>query len=277
MAHRGHTACSVVIGVFPSRYTPPVLAHTGLYPLLSTTTTALLTKGQPWRPEPSIYLGPSSPIAWPPPANAGLHDPHPSVLPFAASTGYPSESQPRIESQCLTPQIPGPIPFEADPLEPAYVDGQMSLAPPNPIPGSKKTTTPTLTFDTPPKWGLFDGYFLSSGAIRVRLAWPRRRQTNRRRTSAKNNQSMLVDHWPTLRPPSIPIPAKIGTLLPPLPGSLHTFSWSLDPNYKIRHDPPPRAEYLFEYSPPHSPLGDLEPLLADQLHGPKGPICISLR
>jgi hypothetical protein len=82
---------------------------------------------------------------------------------------------------------------------------------------------------------------------------------------------MLVDHWPTLRPPSLPIPAKIGTLFHPLPGSLQTFGWRLDPNYKIRHDPPPRAEYPFEYSPPISPLGDLEPLLANQSPAPTGP------
>jgi len=84
-------------------------------------------------------------------------------------------------------------------------------------------------------------------------------------------QSMLVDHWPTLRSPSLSIPAKIVTILPLLPSSLHTFGSRLDPNYKIRHVPPPRAEYPFEYSPPNSPLRDLEPTLADQSPTPKGP------
>ena len=83
---------------------------------------------------------------------------------------------------------------------------------------------------------------------------------------------MLADHWPSLRPPSLTIAANIGTLPLPLPDSLHTLGWNFDSNYKIRHDPPPWAEYLIEYSPPHSPTGELDPPTADQSLAP-GRLC----
>ena len=214
------------------------MAHTGPYPLLSITTTTLITKCQPWRPERSTYVGPSSPIAWPSPASAGPRDTHPSVLPSAAPAGYPSYPQPRIETQCLTPQITGPASSEANPLEPAYTDGHMSPTPPNPTSGPKTTTTLNLTFDAPPK----RGPLLSSGAVRVRLAWATRRDTNRRRTNARKKtihaRGSLADTLPSLTPN----PRKDRDPAPLLPGSLHTFGWRLDPNYKIRHNPPPRAE-----------------------------------
>jgi hypothetical protein len=45
----------------------------------------------------------------------------------------------------------------------------------------------------PPNWGIFDGS-ISIGAIRMRLAWAKRRETNRRYINTAKKQFMLVDH-----------------------------------------------------------------------------------
>jgi hypothetical protein len=48
-------------------------------------------------------------------------------------------------------------------------------------------------------------------------------------------------------------------------------------NYKIRHDPPPQAEYPFEYSPPHSPTGVLDPPTANQTPASESPHILPTR
>jgi hypothetical protein len=52
---------------------------------------------------------------------------------------------------------------------------------------------------------------------------PKKRANARRRINKANNQSMLVDHWPTLRPLSLPITTQIIAYTPFLPDSLHAF------------------------------------------------------
>ena len=107
---------------------PPVSARTGPYPLLSSTAITSLTKGHPWRPERSIYVGPSSTTAWPSPANAGPHDPHPTEFSSSAPTGHLSGPQPLTDTQSPTPQIPGPAPSEADPSSPSiWTDEHLPL------------------------------------------------------------------------------------------------------------------------------------------------------
>jgi hypothetical protein len=166
----GTTPALWQLGCLPPDIHPPASAHTGPYPLLIITVTTSLTKGPPWRPERSIHVGSSSTIAWPSPAIAEPPSPHPTELSSSAPTGRLSSPQPLIETQSLPPQIPGPAPSEADPLENAYMDGQMSPTPPSPTPGPETTTTPILLVAAPPKRGLFDGPLLSNGTVHVRLA-----------------------------------------------------------------------------------------------------------
>jgi hypothetical protein len=73
--------------------------------------------------------------------------------------------------------------------------------------------------------------------IRAVLSIAKRRSTTRLRINKVKNQYMLIDHWPTLRPPSPPVSSQRKVSLSPFPGSLHAFGWKPDPNYKIRHDP----------------------------------------
>jgi hypothetical protein len=126
---------------------------------------------------------------------------------------------------------------------------------------------PTPELDNAPKWGTFTGLLIPRAAVRTRLGRVKKLATARLRINKSNNQSMLVDHWPTLRPLSLPITTQIRAYTPPLPGSLHIFGWKPDPNYKIRHDPPVRVEYPFDYSPP----GNLAPPSAEQASAPTGP------
>jgi hypothetical protein len=144
--------------------------------------------------------------------------------------------------------------------------GQRTPTSTNLTPGSATTTMQPPIPEKSSTRGHIEGSLMSTGTVRVRLAWARRLETKRHRTNTTMKQTMPVDHWPTLRPPSLPISKQIGPHFPPLHGSLHSFGWRLDPNFKTRHDPPVRAEYPFDYSPPHSPIG--EPATASTDHPP---------
>ena len=157
--------------------------------------------------------------------------------------------------RAATPPTSGTTLPDADPLVVASWSGHKLLAPTNPTPGPEPATKPPPQTENPQARVHIGGHRLSRGAIRVRLAWPKRLETKRRRKNTANNQSMLVDHWLTLRPLSLPTNPQIRSSTPPLPGSLLSFGLRPYPNYKIRHDPPMRSEYPFEYSPPHSPMG----------------------
>jgi hypothetical protein len=184
----------------------------------------------------------------------------PPLAPPWAPLKHPSHS-----GDTWSPPAPGSITTRLRPRTPGngaltahLSERKMSLAHVNPDPGSETAPRPSPIVDITPNRGPFDGPLLSRGAIRIRLAWAKRRDTTHRRMNNASNQSMLVNDWPTLRLPSLPVTEQIRAFTPLLPGNLHTFSWRPDPNYKIRHDPPVRAEYPFEYSPPHSPLGNLD-------------------
>ncbi len=68
--------------------------------------------------------------------------------------------------------------------------------------------------DSATKRGLFDGLLLPIRAIRIRLALAKKRASARLRINKANNQSMLVDLWPTLRPHHSQSPYKLGPTLP---------------------------------------------------------------
>jgi hypothetical protein len=187
---------------------------------------------------------------------------------FSRTHGSPLGSRVALEAHFLPPmraalpQIPDPSLPAANPSMVAAQSGQRAPAPNNPIPGSVTATLPTPTAENISKRGHIDGPFLSRGAVQIRLTWIRRLETKRRCRNTSKKQTMLVDHWPTLRPPSLPFTTQIKAYTPPLPGSLHSFGWRHDPNCKIMHDPLVWAEYPFEYSPPHSPMQAPTPAMA---------------
>ena len=135
----------------------------------------------------------------------------------------------------------------------------------NPKPDSETAPVPTPTTNNAAKWGPFDGLLLPRGAVRIRFALSKKRNTTRRSINKVNNQSMLLDHWPTLRSPSFPISTQIRTYTPPS----RVVSIPLDGNLIriIRSDMIPRCgpNTLSNTHPlpQHSSLGDLEPTSAD--------------
>jgi hypothetical protein len=148
---------------------------------------------------------------------------------FSRTHGSPPGSRVSLEAHFLPPmrtalpQIPDPSPQEADHSMVAAHSGQRAPAPINPTPGSATATVPPPIVENPSTRGHIDGPLLSRGAVRFRLAWAMRSETQRRRTNRAKKQTMFVDHWPTLRPPSLPITTQNRAYTPPLPGSLHSF------------------------------------------------------
>jgi len=87
--------------------------------------------------------------------------------------------------------------------------GHLSPAHRNPDSDSETDPMPPPTSDNGPKRGPFDYLLLPRGAVRIRLTLAKKRATARRRINKANIQSMLVDHWPKFRPPSLPVTTKI--------------------------------------------------------------------
>jgi len=67
----------------------------------------------------------------------------------------------------------------------------------------------------------------------------KRAHSVRIRASKRQPQSMLTDHWPELRPVSLPIYHRTKTPPPLLQRSLPSLGRKRDPSHKIRLDPPP--------------------------------------
>ena len=178
-----------------------------------------------------------------------------AVLPSPSPTGHLSDPRTIPEAHGLSPLRPASPPTsdstlpEADPPMVASRSGHRSLTPTNHTPGPETATMPPPIVENPSTRGHIDDPLISRGAIRVRLAWAKRLENKLHRINAAKKQYLAVDHWPTLRPPSLPNPTQVRAYIPPLPGSLHSFGWRPDLNYNIRHDQPVRSGYTFEYSP----------------------------
>jgi hypothetical protein len=94
---------------------------------------------------------------------------------------------------------------------------------------------------------------ITQGDMKTRLTLARSCHTRRLRDCRGNRQFMLKDHWPTLRPASLPAHRRRDTRTPLFSRSLCSMGWKRDPNCKIRHDPPMRDIFPFPHSPPGSP------------------------
>jgi len=74
---------------------------------------------------------------------------------------------------------------------------------------------------------------------------------------------MLKNHWPELRPASLPAHRRTMAPTPLLPRSLPCLGWQKNSSHKIRHDPTKRVPFPLPHSPPGSPSppspGHLEP------------------
>jgi hypothetical protein len=197
------------------------MANTGPYPLLSISATTSLTKGQPWRPERSTYVEPL-PLTEPPP----LTDKSPQVSELAVQyssspTGNPPDPQTIPEAHDLSPSRAAAPPTSDTTLPEVYPhvaasrSGHKSPTPTNLNLGPDPATMPAPLAENSPNRVHIGGPLLSRGAFRVRLAWARRLETKRRRINTANKHYILVDHWPTLRPPSLPITTQIRHSTPP--------------------------------------------------------------
>ena len=86
--------------------------------------------------------------------------------------------------------------------------------------------------------------YLLRRAIMTKRAHSVRIQANKRQ-----HQPMLTDHWPELRPASLPVYHRTNAPPPPLPRSLPNLGWKRDASHIIRLDLPKRAPFLFPHSP----------------------------
>jgi hypothetical protein len=84
-----------------------------------------------------------------------------------------------------------------------------------PEPDSETAPMPTPERDNAPKRGTFHGLLILRGAVSTRLVRAKKLATARLRINKANNQPMLLDPWPTLRPPSLPITTEIRAYTPP--------------------------------------------------------------
>ena len=230
MVHDGHTARLVAIRVSTSKHTPLSLAYTCPYSVLSISATMPLSKGQPWRPERSAYVEPPPSTESPSLTDTAPQVFHLAVFPCPSPTGHSYDPRTIPEAHGHFPlRAASPTTFdttlpEADLLwSPLGANIGRSLRPTLPAVRRRLQCHPTID-QNPPTRIHIDFSLLSRGVIRVRLAWATRLETKRRRITIANKQSMLMDHWPTLRPPSLPIIKQIRTSTPsPLPGSLLSF------------------------------------------------------
>jgi hypothetical protein len=188
---------------------PPSQAHTGPYPPLSISAAAALPMDQPRRPRKSIHIDHRTPEDQS--LEADYTSPISSTVtpPMHIPNGPPSDPRFSTESQDFLPRMaPQPIPIstpEAEPSETAAKEGHDTLSPPIPASIPSPALKPTSTTNTSSFRGHNMGPCMSTGAIRLRLAYARRLETRRLRKNKTSKQTMLRDHWPTLRSPSFPI------------------------------------------------------------------------
>ena len=233
---------------------PPSLAHTGPYPTLSIHATTTLPRGQPWRPKKhtsvnrTILTGTASVPA------SLLHTLQPGILSPLAPTGHSTDPRalPEVQnpSRTTSTRTSGSTHLASNPPRGIAQKGQGEPTQVSLTSDLANAMLPAPLSDNPHQRRHNEGHLFSKGAIRVGLFMAKRLDTNRRRLNKAKKHATLVDHWPTLRPPSLPVFDQIRTRTLPLPGSLHSYGWRPDPKYKIKHDPPMRAEYPFDCSPP---------------------------
>ena len=99
--------------------------------------------------------------------------------------------------------------------------------------------------------------------LRIRTAIAKRSQAARAKKSIALSPPRLTDHWPDLRPASLPVPHRKPATTPLLSRSLLSLGRQKDPSYKVHHDPLMRAPFPFPHSPPgsSSPRGPGHPVL----------------
>ncbi len=183
----------------------PIQAHTCPYSLLSIAAAASLPKGQPWRPIRSTFVGPPPTLTPTPSATGdGTLTPQQTVLSPLPSVGR----IPCLETVHRTLD-PHHGPFTRDPnpalheveLPASTRAGHLSTEYRKPERDSETAAMPTPKLINAPKWGTFTGLLIPRGAVRTRLGRAKKLATARLRINKANNQSMLVNHSPTLRPP----------------------------------------------------------------------------
>ena len=94
---------------------------------------------------------------------------------------------------------------------------------------------------------------LSKRDLGCRATMAKRAHSVRIRVNKRQQQSMLTDHWPELRPASLPIFHRSKAPLPPLPRSLPNLGWQRDPSHRLRLDLLNGGPSPFPHFPPGSP------------------------
>jgi len=225
---------------------PPHLAHTGPYTRQNITATTSLPAENQRCPERKSRGTPEWAVA-----SATTLPRHETQFASSSSNAHLSPSGrptgPHAVPEAHRPPPQGTTPARGptdDPTSPAphlhetlSRSGPPSSFHPNPDPSPEwAPLSPASLYTT--NGGILKGPLLSSGAIRIRSAWTKRRETTRRHTNHAKSQSLITEHWPPLRPPALPIPSQMRALLPLLMGSLDTFGWRPYLEYIIRYDPP---------------------------------------
>jgi hypothetical protein len=252
--------------------TAPTRVHQGPYPTTSIAAANLLPKGIPWR---LFYLS-----SFEHPASVAHHITIPPTQPLHARAPLTSRS-PVTHDLAMTPNPELIIPtlglIDQPPKGHLSYPAQSSI--PNPpredtnfvlrairIQLHLEEATVQTSAQRLPSRGSSHTPLITQGDIKNRLKLAKMRHTRRLKTCHTSRQTMLVDHWPTLRPASLPERNRSETRTPLLPRSLHSMGWRADPNHTIRQNHHATEPFPF----PHSPQGTPSPSTSsDPPHHPE--------
>ena len=133
--------------------------------------------------------------------------------------------------------FPHPIPpSEADKFQDTGKNPQPTSDDPIPSEGAARSKLSAQRIPTSKSSPLLMS--LSRRDLLHRISTTKRANTVRIRTNKREYQSLLPDHWPALRPASLPTSHRQPAPISPLPRSLPGLGWLRDSSFRIRLDPP---------------------------------------